>query len=379
MRPSTPEERFLQCCLRARLDPETRLAGRSEDLNWDSWLSLVEQWALGPLVWDVVQGRGLVPEPVEKQLQALYRRNAARNTWLFHELEALLEHLNAADIPVMLLKGAGLAHAVYGNPALRPMMDIDILVPPDYAAQAATLLIESGFEPAHAEPRPSTLLTYESQVRLVRHHLTPIIVEVHWSALDSPYYQRRWPLDWFWETSRTTRIGRANARIPGPEAQLLHLAAHMLLHHHALLWLGLHDMAEVIHVYRDEIDWEAILARARIHELTIPLRLTLPEVIARWRLAIPGQIVDQICQLGPSSSERRIYAWLLTPREATARRFFIDLATLSGWRDRLHFAWIHLFPSLAYLQKRYQPAFPWLFPFYYPYRWLRGIRSLLRQ
>ena len=50
----------------------------------------------------------------------------------------------------------------------------------------------------------------------------------------------------------------------------------------------------------------------------------------------------------------------------------------AGWRRRLHFAWINLFPSAGYMRQRYRLAYDALLPLCYPYRWALGLRSWAR-
>ena len=71
-------------------------------------------------------GTGL-PEPVREKMKRIYFLSAARNARIYHELLIVLRALNDKDIQVILLKGAHLADSVYGNIALRPMADVDLL------------------------------------------------------------------------------------------------------------------------------------------------------------------------------------------------------------------------------------------------------------
>src|SRR4051812_26165067 len=61
-------------------------------------------------------------------LQDVYLHNALRNVTIWEELSAVLWTFQDAGVPVILLKGAHLAELVYGSPALRPMVDLDLLV-----------------------------------------------------------------------------------------------------------------------------------------------------------------------------------------------------------------------------------------------------------
>ncbi len=66
---------------------------------------------------------------------------------LLVQRELLRAHriLEAAAIPHMFLKGAFLAFFCYPNPALRPLRDLDILVPETMAVQALEILRDAGY------------------------------------------------------------------------------------------------------------------------------------------------------------------------------------------------------------------------------------------
>ena len=79
--------------------------------------------------------------------------------------------------------------------------------------------------------------------------------------------------------------------------------------------------------------------------------------------------------LQPSGDEQRITAYLTAPERSVARRFWTDLASMDDATTRLGYAWMHLFPSAAYMRARYHVRHAMLLPLYYPYRWLRGLRG----
>jgi len=117
-----------------RFGASQRESPRFEQLSTSDWEDLVQQsirQGVTPLIYHRVKklGPGLsVPSNVLKRLRESYLQSSARNLRLYHQLGKLLLILQREDIPVILLKGAHLAEIVYGNIAVRPMADIDLLV-----------------------------------------------------------------------------------------------------------------------------------------------------------------------------------------------------------------------------------------------------------
>ncbi len=64
---------------------------------------------------------------------------------LYRELAQVVRACNDAGVPVILLKGAHLAEAVYGNIALRPMVDVDLLVKQADLMRVHDILIGQGY------------------------------------------------------------------------------------------------------------------------------------------------------------------------------------------------------------------------------------------
>jgi hypothetical protein len=345
---------------------------------------VAEEERLGPLLYRAVRRQNLVPPAVEEALRAARYSMAVRDRLLHGELVAILDRLSVQGVGVVLLKGAALVHTVYAGAGLRPMEDLDLLVHREDVRPALAVLIEQGYERAGIEVRPDADLLYENELKLDRAGPLPFWVEVHWSLFDVPYYQRVLPMDWFWQTALAVQVGGSAAFVLGPEAQVLHLCGHIVLQHGderaSLLWL--HDVAEVLVHYRDQLDWEGLLNRAQECRLVLPVQQVVGRVAEQWGAPVPAPVLSRLNALHPSAEEVRVVAWRTARQRPVAQRFWSDLASMGGWRQRLHYLWIQLFPSVTYMQSRYGIKHRLLVPLYYPYRWLvglRGVRTVLRR
>lgn len=368
-------------CLRARFDPASLYAARLQvaaGLDWDAWVDAARAEFLTPLLYQVVHGRGIVPAAVEARLQTDYVHNVRYNMLRFRELGRVLRTFAGQGVQTILLKGAALAEMVYGNIALRPMADLDLLVRREDLTSALAALTKLGYQVVSTEAQAGDTIAFENQVMLRKAGSPTILIEVHWSLLDSPHYQRLLPMAWFWETAISVRVEGAQGRALGTEALLLHLCAHLTLHHHGegLLWQ--HDIAEVLHFFQDQLDWELLLAKAAAYDLVLPLQHVLLEVIDRWAAPAPLEAIERLRELQPSAGEARVFAWLTATERPVAQRFWADLASMPGWRQRLRYGVGSLFPAAAYMRQRYGIRHGFLLPLYYPYRWLIGLWGAMR-
>jgi hypothetical protein len=378
-----PVTRFLVLCLRARFDEgaldEARAWALREALDWTQVDRRAAEEALTPLLFSLLREQNWPPSDLLERWHRAYMHAAMRNTLRLAELAHIIQALRDIKISVIVLKGAALAKRIYGNVALRPMVDIDLLVHREDLPAAIRAIKGLGYAPHHTEEHPGMFLAYENEVAFHRPDQKGSLLELHWSLIDSPAYQDRLPMAWFWRTASPETFGDAPALILGPEAMLLHLSAHLMLHHQGMGLRWLHDMAEVVQHHSASLDWELLLDRARRYDLLLPLQATLPLVARRWRVSVPGDVLARLTALTPSAREQRIFQQMTTPEAPVARRFWHDLLAISGWRRRLQFLGRKLFPSTRYMRQRYQISSVWLTPFFYPYRWWLGMLSFFHK
>jgi hypothetical protein len=376
--------RFLHLCLQAPWDPAALEAAREvaaqANTAWEALLDPAYCRGMAPLFYSIVRGHGLLPPAVEDELRLAYFRNARRNVRLFHELEGVLRRLAAAGVPVVLLKGAALAESVYENLAVRPVGDFDLLVRHQDMSTALDVLAALGYEPASAEAHAGDALAYENEVALTKPGEAACLLELHWSLFDSPYYQHKMPMDWLWQSALPMQIGPVSTLMLGPEAQVLHLCGHLLLHHgsggnFSPMWL--YDVAAVIASYGERIDWDEVLERAQAYDLVLPLQRVLLRVSDEWQVPLPIGLLERLRGLRPSRDEVRVFGQLTAVRRPVAQRFWADLTGIPDWRARVRFAWNNLFPSPLYMQRRYSIPHRLLLPLYYPYRWWLGLCGVL--
>jgi hypothetical protein len=193
-----------------------------------------------------------------QHLERAYYATGARNAALLSDLREVLTAFAAHGIETAVLKGAALVETVYGNLAVRPMHDLDLLVWEADTAAAARTLERLGFEPDDWY-RPADW--YVAHM----HHLVPyrrglVKVEVHHHLLP-PEFAVTVPLDVLWARVRPATVAGVPAKVLGPEDLLAHLVLHVVLAHDFTAGLfRLRDIAEAVAHYRADIDWDRVLA-----------------------------------------------------------------------------------------------------------------------
>lgn len=193
---------------------------------------------VAPLVYEHRQ-RLKLPEEALEAFRAATLATLHRNLQFAAELKLALRALNAAGIPVILLKGAHLMDAIYANPGLRPMSDLDLLVQPHHAVRATHALRDEGYEvDTHCA---AFGLSADREIKLDKHGVHDLTIELH-TDLNRPTRHHWFPMDCLWERSQPYPFQGVPARALGLEDNVTFLCAHAVPHAFSqLIWLR--DMA----------------------------------------------------------------------------------------------------------------------------------------
>jgi hypothetical protein len=113
-------------------------------LDWARIATLSELHRLGPLLHWRHGDNAEVPKPIRAGWREAYRLARIAALAQDADLAWAMGLLEAADCTPVALKGAFLARHAYPEPALRPMRDLDLLVPPAQALTAWEVLLAAG-------------------------------------------------------------------------------------------------------------------------------------------------------------------------------------------------------------------------------------------
>jgi len=112
-----------------------------------------------------------------KEARRAYLGTLARTTRLLGRVQAVLDAAEAERLALLPYKGALLAE-LYGDPGLRPLGDVDLLVPPGARARAESLLARLGFRRLFGDG-PRFAAGYAHDVAYVADDDPDCVVELH--------------------------------------------------------------------------------------------------------------------------------------------------------------------------------------------------------
>lgn len=121
--------------------------------NWKRWINEIEQHGLSGFANKHISEHGLpVPSEVKMELKALVIRHRAAAKARLQTLHEIDEVLAQAGIPYIGLKGAALMPYMYKESGLRPMRDMDLLLPRENLEEAADCLRSIGYDLPREQP-----------------------------------------------------------------------------------------------------------------------------------------------------------------------------------------------------------------------------------
>lgn len=338
----------------SRYNQTLRATWATQPLQWPQLANEASHNSFGPLLYDAVQHHPAIPGEVQKQLRQLYLNTALANTLALHELATILQALAQANIPVIVLKGAALAQASYGNVALRPMHDLDLLLPFAHIPQALSIVATLGFQLLEPIPFGDRSGLFWNELLLVKEGHKPVYLEFHWHLLDNPYYASRPGTPELFERSLPLQLEGQPARILAPDDFLLHLCSHSW-HHHSGLWpqAGA-DIAQLLVQNGPTFNWERFLAHAQQYDLAYAVQTTLSQVVTQWHCPLPAGTWQAIQALRPGRKER-FFIYCQQNKYLKPLRTIIALPSL---QLRLAYLWGILFPSADYMARHYPSPKP---------------------
>ena len=188
-----------------------------QDISWPLLIAQAKRHRIVPVLYAGLKSCADVVPP--GQLQRC-RDETTRNTRAAlaqaAELGRVLNALEQGGIRALVLKGIVLSQQLYGDPGVRGVGDMDILVPPDQFWQADQILAAAGY---HISALPLTERRRRDYLRHFkelhyRHRQTGALLELHQRLTDNPGifaddFDRLWA-----ERELVTVCGRAISTLP---------------------------------------------------------------------------------------------------------------------------------------------------------------------
>ena len=256
-----------------------------------------------------------LPDVVAAKLEAIRTHAAIRATRAQQTLQTVAKAFAAENVDFLLVKGGVLAEHVYGDPAIRPFYDIDILVRDEALDKAERALKSTGLLNACATVKhlraagtvasgePDSFVDEATTRKFYRrfHFHLPfwapegtgmIPVELHWHLGRPGYFKVG--ASAFWESARTLTVAGCEVQTLGVDETIAHLASHALIdgpHLFKLLHLG--DVAWSLERWSANVDADRLSRTAARLGLGADFSMAVRALRVLLRFDGPSALADR--------------------------------------------------------------------------------------
>ena len=302
----TPYEKMLVACLAAR-----------QDANYAE-IALLHRQCQQRRLFEFAQEHecaGIVATRLEKIGQSTPQWDAVAADWKyrlslrFEALDALAEALDARHIPLIALKNAGIARAIYPYYEECPMGDFDVLVCKKDFENAHEIVVSQGFdldfrakETIEEKGIKASLLSGGAEYKKDLGDDT-LWLELQWRSIAG-----RWIApevepkaeDLF---ASSIAVPNSKIRIQSPEDNLLQVALHTAKHSYVRApGLRLHtDVDRIVRAYPD-LNWDAFVERVCAMNVKTAVYFSLQIPADLFQTPIPQNVLDR---LRPNAAKAR--------------------------------------------------------------------------
>lgn len=350
--------------------------------NWEAIVALAQRHGVAPLLHRRLQAEGtlaLIAPAIADELAKARRETALGNLRLYGEFRNISKTLRDAGIPVLALKGLHLADLVYRDIGLRPMSDLDLLVPRAHLRAALAALGAQGYRYNEMLAASEQAMSGLNEITVMS-PVSGISIDLHW-GLNEIRGTGANSLQEIWRSARPARLGDSDALVMPAELLLVHVCAHSAC---ANFFVGdarlLCDVAEIVHRY-PALDWDKVVEHGSRHGWTRGVAAALRLARDHLGVAVPA---PALAALGGDALDSELLADAIAqllaaielPEGLVTAPNLLALSGSASLREKAGLLWRRLFPPRAELSLLYGVAHdsPRL-PFYYAVR----MRDLARR
>jgi hypothetical protein len=275
----------------------------------DVWDAEVQR--LLPLVRQNLTTAGVDDDDFPR-MRGIQRRTWFENQRRVHQISPTLAQLQDAGVELVLLKGLPLALLYYEDLSLRPMADVDVLVPYDRYDLVLDLLEGDGW-------RDLGLLDIPRDRRRRMYHGAGMThpdgrsLDVHWQ-LALPFvlpHAESESNDDFFAAAVPVDVDGLHLATLGAADMLLHLVVHGLWSGSSANVRWCADATTVVQRAGERLDWDRVLDQTIRRDLVIPVGNGLRFIEDVCDAPVPRDVINELVRAPVSRRTRRAYTVIL--------------------------------------------------------------------
>jgi hypothetical protein len=236
------------------------------------------------------------------RLKGIYRKSWSKNHLLFFKAGEVISYLQNSGVPVIIMKGIALSILVYQNHSIRPMADIDILVPFPQALKTIGLLKNAGWimqNPHYLEFN----LKYGRSVTFVDHEKTEL--DVHWH----PIFEAHGDISEadFWDKAIPLQVAGIQTLSFCTTDIFFHTIVHGLRYNPEppIRWIA--DGLALLKCTEYPLDWERLLHHTHKFKVALYMKDALNYLVREFDAPVPESFLAEIGKLKVKRIDKLIF------------------------------------------------------------------------
>jgi hypothetical protein len=355
---------LLHCCRKEKDERAERkiIEAEKNGLDWGVFLEKARENGVSSIMYsrltEMYEDCPNIPLDVFEELKKDYYLNATKNTLIFEELGKALKAVKKSGLEVIVLKGAALAEKVYGNIALRPMSDVDLLVKEEDMMHVNEQLKTLGYRPTDAVvDEVDFSSTYLTTLDYRSPEDNSPSFHIHWhfvnSTIPNESYIRNIKIKDVWKDAENTEIAGVETLVMAPHHLLIHLSEHALRVTHSLSKLSLLcDINEAVNFYRKQLDWDRLIKESFKFNLNRMVYLSLYFSSKFLETQILEDVLSELKPKHFSMGERIFMKAILRNRRFPGLSYFVHLSMNRGLFTKMKFVGRTFFPPRQFIAQR---------------------------
>ena len=242
-----------------------------EDLSpadWTAALTIAERGGVLPALAARLRATGasrLLPDALQPRLDDVERSTAVSTLSNQRAFVQVARALDSIGVPVVPYKGIDLAHAVYPEPGMRPMKDVDLWVRAEELPTAMEALACVGIVERHTSQRVARYeRAWDGEAQLQRRDGQPFGAELHLGPFPGEWLHRAARIDRaaVWGRLQPGELLGHGVRRLANEDHALEVALHAVINEQ-LTRVQLRQLLDLTMLVRAGLDADALVERAR--------------------------------------------------------------------------------------------------------------------
>jgi len=272
-----------------------------------------------------------VSDPLMERLKGVYRQTWYKNQKLFHDTGKILKQLHKTGVNTLIMKGGALSILTYQDLGVRPMADVDVMVPFSQIILATNTLKQLGWEP---NIYPESLETLKYRISLQYKNQSGEEFDLHWF----PYieFNREFSED-IWDHSVQVKLGNEKTAALSETDCLIHVIIHGTLWNPEppIRWIA--DAMSILNTPGLHLDWERFIIIIKNNRISLQIGNALRYLKSTYHAGIPDTVIETISRIPVSMVERISYKYSLrNPNTLTNRLGYIPILYLDFIRFNRH-------------------------------------------